>query len=727
MKKLLTLTALIQIAITAGYSQPANDNCGAAISLTAGTICTTGNTTAATVEPFESAAPANQQCWLTAPNNTVWYTFTPAATGMYTVTTDNRLPDATFPDMQLKILSGTCGAFTMVACSEDDGIASALAAQVTSTLNAGNTYYIQVDVYGTATATFCISVFRNSIPVNDCINNAIDLTSFINGVSTTNPYDCNYGYIYNAPGGGLADDPIRQDVINDSNGCNGYDPILPMTENPDHRDVWFKFTKSGITPQAYMQLFPANDYPVLWVMGLYAGVPSSTCPNGNISGLTYIDCSCGVLIDIPPGNEHGDIRDKSLCSTPIHPRLDISNLANGTYYIRVWDFGGLEPPEGIFNLCVESIAPRTFSSDTCSAANIGYTGPLFNQDVNTTYSNLSNAGAHGNSCNTATNEPLLGATPAGQARTGCTGPWVTYVGAINNVMNITMIHSFVINACPTCEPTALIQLDNIVMDGTIGNVAQLQVMAPNNCINSTQTIMNGVTGSDCIEMRVAANAPLPNGQYYIVVDGQDGQLLMYDLTLTINYPCLPSSSCTPLPIELISFKGENINGKNRLEWITASETGNDYFEIERSNDGIGYEIIKKVDGAGNSNTTSYYSIVDEHTPFGISYYRLRQVDFNGEASISPVVALTNKSLNSDHNIILMKDDDQLIVKFNSDIDQAMTLRIMDVTGKINYRDEIATKEGMNEVHINTSQLQSGLYFLEISDTRGLASYSRFSE
>jgi hypothetical protein len=202
---------------------------------------------------------------------------------------------------------------------------------------------------------------------------------------------------------------------------------------------------------------------------------------------------------------------------------------------------------------------------------------------------------------------------------------------------------------------------------------------------------------------------------------------MYDLTLTIDYPCLPSGSCTPLPIELLSFKGENINGKNRLEWITASETGNDYFEIERSNDGLGFEMIKKVDGAGNSNTTSYYSIIDDHTPFGISYYRLRQVDFNGETSISPIVVITNKSLNSDHDIILMKEDDQLIVKFYSGSNQAMILRIMDVTGKINYRDQLSVEEGINEIHLNTSNLQSGLYFLEISDMRGLSSYSRFSE
>lgn len=719
MKKLFILIWIILLTCSIKLAaQPSNNNCASAIALIEGTNCAIGNNTLATIEPFETLPPANQQCWASVPNNTVWYTFTPSITGTYTTTTDNRLPNATTPDTQLKLFSGSCGSFTLVACSEDNGEVNTLAGQLTTTLNAGVTYYIQVDVFGATQASFCISIFSNVVPVNDCINNAIDLTTLINSVSPTNPYECNSGFIYNAPGGVVSDDPVRQDVSGDPNGCNGYDPLLPLTTNPDHRDIWFTFTKSSVTPESFLQLFPANTYPVLWAMGLYSGTATSTCPAGNISGLTYIDCSCGVLIDIPPGNEKGGVRDVSLCSTPVHPRLNLGNLPNGQYYIRVWDFAGSTPSEGIFNLCVESTAPRLFSSDICSTPNVGYVGTLFNQGVNIAYTGLSNAGALGNSCNTAPNEPLLGATPAGQARIGCAGPWISYVGAINNVMNITMIHSFSINACPGCAPTAIIKLDNIVMEGTIGNVAQLQVMQPGNCTGSTQTIMNGTTSSSCIEMRVAANAPLPNGQYYIVVDGQDGQLLTYDLSLTINYPCSPTGSCTPLPIELLTFKGEHVNKMNKLEWITASEINNAYFNVERSVDGINFTFLKKIIGAGNTTSLNYYTTYDENAPGGLSYYRLKQVDFNGDQSYSPVINIKNTSEPFFPLLIYKDSNDNLIINYNSLSTQEVLLKINDMAGKTVMKYNAAVMEGFSQIKIPEENLKQGVYLVELHESNG---------
>ncbi|MDQ3051300.1 MAG: T9SS type A sorting domain-containing protein [Bacteroidota bacterium] len=724
MKKTATLLFIFATITPALFAQPSNDNCSSAIALSEGTVCTNGSNVLATTEPFEAVAPANQQCWLSVVNRTVWYKFTPTVTATYTVTTDNRQSDATSPDTQIKLLTGTCGAFAMVSCSEDDGVVQALAAQVTATLNAGTTYFIQLDTYGAGTATFCISVFRNAIAINDCVNNAIDLTTMMNSVSSSNPYECNYGYIYNAPGGGVADDPIRQDVTGDPNGCNGYDPLLPLTTNPDHRDVWFKFTKTAATPQSFLQLYPANAYPVLWAMALYSGTPTSSCPNGNIGGLSYIDCSCGVLVDIPPGNEKGGARDVSLCSTPVHPRLDLRNLTNGEYYIRIWDFAGFTPPEGIFNLCFESTDPRAFSSDICSTPNVGYIGPLFNQGVNITYTNLSNAGTLGNSCNTAPNEPLLGATPAGQARIGCAGPWITYVGAINNVMNVTMIHSFSVNACPGCAPTAIIKLDNIVTDGTVGNVAQLQVMEPGNCSGSTQTIMNGSTGSNCIEMRVAANAPLPNGQYYIVVDGQDGQLMTYDLTVTIDYPCAPIGSCTPLPIELLTFTGENIDKANKLDWATASETGNDYFDVERSNDGNHFKFIKKIEGSGTINSISYYTTYDDNTPAGISYYRLKQVDFDGTFSYSPVISIKNKNESHITSVIYSNENNNIHLQFISPVNQKITVKTNDLAGKMVLTNTFEATEGVNNFYIPSENLPQGIYFVQLYEQSGKTDVGR---
>jgi hypothetical protein len=717
----------IVLFISDANAQPANDNCASAINLTVGAPCTNGTNVAATTQLGEPLTP---DCWLTAPSNTVWYKFATTTAGNYIISTDN----GGTTDTEMKLYSSACGIYTLIGCSEDNGTTNTLAVVIQASLSASTTYWVSVDVYSTGTGTFCINVSQLSPPTNDCILNAIDITSLINPVSTTNPYDCNYSYTYNATAFS-GDDPTQQVITSpvDPCGCNGTDLLL----NPYavHYDVWFKFTVSGLTPNAYLQLFPtlgANQSTIL-VMALYSGTPSCTCPSGNITGLTQIDCSAGEVLAVPPTNSYGGARDEAICSTPIHSRLDISGLPLGTYYVRVFDFnGGLNV--GAFTLCAESIAPRPYTSDVCPASpNIGYMGIYYNRDVNATYTNLSNAGNHGNDygtshatiCSASTaNELLLGATPAGESRVGCAGPWVTYVGQVNNIMNITVIHSFIINACiPECIPTVVITFNNIVRDGTLGDAFQIQVMAPGNCTGSTQTIMNAIDTSGCIQLRSVGNAPLPSGQYYIVVDGQDGQLLTYDLTLTIDYPCDSVISCIPLPVELLIFNGESINGINHLKWATATETNNDHFEIQRSRNGREFTTISTMPGAGNSTAQHQYATADAISPLGISYYRLRQVDYDGHDSYSEIISVKN-SYGSGLNIESYNNG-TLYVNYKSGCNQNVLLRLIDMQGKLIHSEEISFTKGINQFTMNTPELGNGIYLLEALDQSMNSSKSRF--
>lgn len=97
---------------------------------------------------------------------------------------------------------------------------------------------------------------------------------------------------------------------------------------------------------------------------------------------------------------------------------------------------------------------------------------------------------------------------------------------------------------------------------------------------------------------------------------------------------------TPLPIELLYFNAKlNSDKQVDLEWVTVMEINNDYFTVERSRDGSNFEELKTVDGAGNSNTTLHYSTVDPSPYPGISYYRLKQTDFDGMFTWSQVVAV----------------------------------------------------------------------------------------
>lgn len=94
-----------------------------------------------------------------------------------------------------------------------------------------------------------------------------------------------------------------------------------------------------------------------------------------------------------------------------------------------------------------------------------------------------------------------------------------------------------------------------------------------------------------------------------------------------------------LPVELLSFDAELYEEEVRLNWITASEKDNDYFIVQRTQDNISFEDIAYVQGNGNSNEMIKYDAVDENPLIGISYYRLKQVDFNGEFSLSDIVVV----------------------------------------------------------------------------------------
>ena len=92
-----------------------------------------------------------------------------------------------------------------------------------------------------------------------------------------------------------------------------------------------------------------------------------------------------------------------------------------------------------------------------------------------------------------------------------------------------------------------------------------------------------------------------------------------------------------LPIELVSFSATSEKGIVDLKWSTSAEINNDYFSIERSKDGVNFEIIDRIKGQGNSNTLTNYSYSDNNPLHGISYYRLRQTDFDGKNSTSEIV------------------------------------------------------------------------------------------
>lgn len=107
-----------------------------------------------------------------------------------------------------------------------------------------------------------------------------------------------------------------------------------------------------------------------------------------------------------------------------------------------------------------------------------------------------------------------------------------------------------------------------------------------------------------------------------------------------NIDNLRSFNFILLPIELIEWKAEHKGAYIQLSWKTASETNNEVFNIYRSADGVQWHIIGSVAGAGNSNQMLFYTEIDEHPLMNeLVYYKLEQIDYNGDNSFSSIIAV----------------------------------------------------------------------------------------
>lgn len=94
-----------------------------------------------------------------------------------------------------------------------------------------------------------------------------------------------------------------------------------------------------------------------------------------------------------------------------------------------------------------------------------------------------------------------------------------------------------------------------------------------------------------------------------------------------------------LPVELVRFDAEAEGRTVRLGWHTASESGNDHFIVQRSPDGMRFEDVARIPGAGDSQESHTYAARDPQPYPGISYYRLAQVDHDGSVDHSDIVAV----------------------------------------------------------------------------------------
>lgn len=175
-----------------------------------------------------------------------------------------------------------------------------------------------------------------------------------------------------------------------------------------------------------------------------------------------------------------------------------------------------------------------------------------------------------------------------------------------------------------------------------------------------------------------------------------------------------NTSQTPLPIELLNFNVKTTNDESvKIFWQTASETNNDYFSIERSQNGYDWNEISRIDGAGNSSSQLDYTTYDLNPFKGISYYRLKQTDFDGEFSFSTIKSINNSSNNlteiypnpTSNKITLIGDSYELEI-----------INVYNIVGE-NVTNQTTLIENNNgKIIIDFSKLSTGTYYIRTKTT-----------
>ena len=197
----------------------------------------------------------------------------------------------------------------------------------------------------------------------------------------------------------------------------------------------------------------------------------------------------------------------------------------------------------------------------------------------------------------------------------------------------------------------------------------------------------------------------------VVNNAQSGSFAsIYSSNLQPQNPNSSLISPTPIeiipnatqPIELISFDAIAKGMVNEITWATATEKNNDFFSVERSSDGINFNVIAKVEGAGDHTGRLDYKFTDLRPLNGTAYYRIRQTDYDGTFAIFEAIRVQRNDVESTNFKIVGNPSNGHRVIMQMKIEeniQTSTVKIFDNSGSLVAQKQIDTRDLYNNEYI----------------------------
>jgi hypothetical protein len=167
-----------------------------------------------------------------------------------------------------------------------------------------------------------------------------------------------------------------------------------------------------------------------------------------------------------------------------------------------------------------------------------------------------------------------------------------------------------------------------------------------------------------------------------------------------SFTLATTSGANPLPIELARFWASDVSATVTLNWITSTEYNNNYFNVQRSENGIDFQDIRKIESKGNSWREQHYSFLDESPLPGLSYYRLKQTDLDGASDIFKMVAVTREGSGPEFMVHPNPTSDGIMY-----FSEKANVSVFNSLNQIVYRNESTDQ-------LDASNLAPGIYLIK---------------
>jgi len=235
--------------------------------------------------------------------------------------------------------------------------------------------------------------------------------------------------------------------------------------------------------------------------------------------------------------------------------------------------------------------------------------------------------------------------------------------------------------------------------------------------NSTSLAANAIDvwfGTTRVRTAVAATTSSVNPSMFKMVFPSQ----MHAMNIELDY--IKAWDQTVLPVTLTGFSGKAVESGVKLNWETASEKNNSHFEVLRANNAIDFQTIATISSKGNSNTPSAYQYIDYSPLVGTNYYKLKQVDFDGQSEEFEKVVMANFGL-SKSNLQAYYTNSALKVIYQKQSNAVKAnVKLVDISGRIILSDSFKLNEGINHLSFNKN-LSSGVYLLNVEENGKLNS------